>query len=71
MTSHKTRQPKPGYIPHDHVTDWQECDTCQIRTGAGITTDYDAVYYAQADPSRCPRCADGLMCLPATIDCRI
>lgn len=67
MTKAQTRQPHAGYRVHDHFTEWQECDTCQLRTGAEIITDYDAAYYA-GDPDVCPRCAehgrDGLMCLP-------
>jgi len=56
--------PLPGYTLHDHVTEWQECDTCGLRLGAGITTQYDTAYYSEDhDPSDCPRC-DGLMCLP-------
>lgn len=63
------RQPRDGYVEHDHVTEWQECDTCGLQTGAGITTDYDAEYYA-GDPDQCPRCDDGRMCLPAEFAAR-
>lgn len=52
------------YREHDGVTPWQECDTCGCRTGEGLDTPYDETYYAQADPSRCPACADGRMGLP-------
>ena len=56
--------PRPGYTLHDGWTEWQECDTCGLRLGAGIETRYDATYYAYGhDPADCPRC-DGLMCLP-------
>lgn len=59
------RAPRAGYAEHDHVTEWQECDTCALRLGAGITTSYDTAYYA-GDPDRCPRPGcDGRMCLPA------
>lgn len=67
MTTTTKRAPRPGYREHDHVTDWQECDTCALRLGAGITTDHDAAYYAEThDPDDCPRVGcDGRMCLPA------
>ena len=62
-----TRPPRPGYRAHDHVTEWQECDTCHLRTGAGLTTKYDDIYYADGwDPARCPKCDAGRMCLPDT-----
>lgn len=60
------RTPKAGYREHDGVSDWQECDTCHLLTGAGFWTEYDEAYYS-GDPAVCPRCAeagrDGLMCL--------
>jgi hypothetical protein len=57
--------PQPGYKIHDGVTDWQECDTCHLRTGKGIATEWDATYFADGwDPDRCPRCGAGLMSLP-------
>ena len=60
------RRPKPGYREHDYTTEWQECDTCGLRLGAGVTTSYDATYYSDDhDPADCPACADGLMCLPS------
>lgn len=59
------RIPRPGYRQHDHATDWQECDTCGLRIGDGLTTQYDAAYHAKADPGACPRPGcDGRMCLP-------
>lgn len=62
----KTRSLKRGYQPHDGVTEWQECDTCHLRLGAEIRTEYDAAYYSpDHDPARCPRCTDGIMALPA------
>ena len=57
--------PRFGYLPHDHATPWQECDSCGLRIGEGLWTVYDAAYYA-GDPSVCPRCTVGLMCLPIT-----
>ncbi len=57
------RAERDGYRHHDHFTDWQECDTCGIRLGRGISTPYDAEYYA-GDPSVCPACDDGIMALP-------
>jgi hypothetical protein len=58
--------PRPGYQVHDHTTEWQECDTCGTRLGAGITTPHDARYYADTwDPDDCPvPGCDGLMALP-------
>lgn len=58
------RAPKPGYREHDHVTDYQECDSCGLRLGAGIFSKWNESYYAQEDPNQCPKCSDGLMCLP-------
>jgi hypothetical protein len=55
-----------GYREHDHATEWQECDTCGLRTGAGITTAHDDVYYDDGhDPDACPvPGCDGRMGLP-------
>lgn len=73
MTSTTLRRPNPGYIPHDHATEWSECDSCALRLGPGASTEYDAAYFGTAandwadagDPAVCPRCG-GLMCLPAS-----
>lgn len=49
-----TRAMRRGYREHDHTTPWQECDTCHLRLGEGLTTPFDAAYYA-GDPDACPR----------------
>lgn len=62
----KTRAPREGFRVHDHGSAYQICDTCGIETGAGITSEWDDVYYAQTDPSACPDPdCDGIMCLTA------
>lgn len=59
------RDPRQGYREHDHATEWQECDSCYIRLGACIVTEWDEIYYSDAhDPDDCPRCGVGWMCLP-------
>ena len=67
MDAIKTDTPRPprrGYREHDGATDWQTCDTCGLRIGRGITTEYDAAYHA-GDPDACPvEGCDGRMCLP-------
>jgi hypothetical protein len=46
---------KKGYKRHDGFTEWQECDTCHVRLGAGIHTEYDDTYYSPFyDSERCP-----------------
>lgn len=66
-TTEKRRKPRHGYREHDHITEWQECDTCGLRTGAEIVTEYDDRYYDDAhDPDDCPKPGcDGRMCLPS------
>ena len=58
MTTTEQRDLGNGLViqPHDHTADHQVCADCALITGAGITTEYDAVYYAQDDPTICPRC---------------
>ena len=64
------RLPKAGYTQHDGTTDWQECDSCALRIGDGLNTEYDEQYHTSGDPSQCPRCEGGLMCLPDPDDAR-
>jgi hypothetical protein len=53
MTENITRT----WRPHDHCSDYQVCRDCGLRLGAGITTSYDATYYADGyDPEVCPNC---------------
>ena len=69
MTTTKTSQRdlNPEYRAHDQITDWQECDRCELRIGRGVTTEWDEAYHS-GNPAVCPRCAEegeiGIMALP-------
>lgn len=46
-----------GWREHDHSSDYQVCRDCGLRTGAGVSSDYDEQYFAGSwDPAECPRC---------------